>query len=205
MAYFKDLSEYSYLKEARRSHTVNVGWLERWHRYTKQTVSEEIAQLLWNFCKISIAQTRGFHVCNLCDKIDWLGGQVIGTLARRIGCFNAWRPNRKLEPPLRACRGEESLVLGSAEIRVFGKGDTLFAAPNLIYHYVINHHYKMPDEFVAALKGGPSPEDPEYLARLGSLGLKWHKTGTAIESADTSLSLNFERAVLRLRKGGGLK
>jgi hypothetical protein len=43
------------------------------------------------------------------------------------------------------------LSLGSAEIRVPGSGGRIYAAPDLIYHYVEAHGYRPPDEFVEAV------------------------------------------------------
>ncbi len=65
----------------------------------------------------------------------------------------------------------DRIELGSAEIRVFGDRGKIYAAPNMIYHYVTSHHYKPPSEFVQALKNGPSPPHPEYLHRLAALRL----------------------------------
>jgi len=65
----------------------------------------------------------------------------------------------------------ERIELGYAEIRVFGERGRIYAAPNLLYHYVIVHHYKPPEEFVHALKYSPCPPEPEYLSRLEALGL----------------------------------
>jgi len=64
----------------------------------------------------------------------------------------------------------ERIELGYAEIRVFGEKGKIYAAPNMLYHYVTVHHYKPPDEFVQALKHGLCPPDPEYLARLNAIG-----------------------------------
>ena len=47
-------------------------------------------------------------------------------------------------------RGDEELRLGSAEIRVFGREEGTYAAPDLIYHYVVDHHYLPPEEFIKA-------------------------------------------------------
>ena len=38
----------------------------------------------------------------------------------------------------------------SAEIRVAGDG-RVYAAPELVYHYVVAHQYRPPDEFIAAV------------------------------------------------------
>jgi hypothetical protein len=41
--------------------------------------------------------------------------------------------------------------LGDAEVRVTGRDGKVYAAPNLLYHYIEKHGYKPPDEFVEAL------------------------------------------------------
>ena len=46
--------------------------------------------------------------------------------------------------------------LGSAEIRVVGEGQ-VFAAPDLIGHYVAAHAYRPPEAFVRAVLTGPAP------------------------------------------------
>ncbi len=47
--------------------------------------------------------------------------------------------------------GGEEVVLGSAEIRIIGS-EEIYAAPNLIYHYVTAHNYALPPEFSNALR-----------------------------------------------------
>jgi len=42
--------------------------------------------------------------------------------------------------------------LGSAEIRVQGIDGAVYAAPNLIYHYMANHNYLPPEEFLGAIR-----------------------------------------------------
>jgi hypothetical protein len=49
---------------------------------------------------------------------------------------------------------------GSAEVRVIGRG-RVYAAPELVYHFVEKHGYRPPDEFIAAVlaadDGGAEP------------------------------------------------
>src|SRR5262245_50176006 len=45
---------------------------------------------------------------------------------------------------------EKQQPAGSAEIRVRGWGKD-YAAPELIYHYVVEHGYKPPEEFIEAV------------------------------------------------------
>ena len=72
--------------------------------------------------------------------------------------------------PQQIAVGEE-MLLGSAEIRVFGQAGLIYAAPNLIYHYVLLHHYSPPEVFVPAMKEGPKPTDSDYFKRLSLLKL----------------------------------
>ena len=64
----------------------------------------------------------------------------------------------------------ERVELGWAEIRVFGDDGKVYAAPNMIYHYVTAHHYKPPDEFVRALRSCPCPPSDQYLVRMAMAG-----------------------------------
>lgn len=54
------------------------------------------------------------------------------------------------------------LKLGSAEIRVFAGDGTIFAAPNLILHYVEQHRYRPPSEFIDAVMTSCVPPSAEY-------------------------------------------
>ena len=64
-------------------------------------------------------------------------------------------------------------LLGSAEIRVFADGGAIYAAPDLIYHYMVVHRYKPPDQFISSLRNGPHPFSKEYLDQLTASGLTW--------------------------------
>lgn len=154
MTYFNDLSNYAYLPEFARPRSLNVGWLGLGHDFDKMTPSDADLNLLWEFCKVSIAQTRGIHNCDFCK-----GNQPV--VGERNGL---------------------SLLLGTSEIRVFSPDGTIYAAPTLIYHYVLQHNYRPPDEFMNALRVGDSPPMEDYFNRLRNLGLEWTDTsGTDAE------------------------
>jgi hypothetical protein len=150
MAYFEDLSAYAYQPRYSRPGTRNVGWLARGHEFDTMIPTEDVLDRLWNVCKISVAQTRGLHDCDLCPTEDDNSHFVE--------------------------RNGETLLLGSAEIRVFSKSGTIYASPTLIYHYVACHHYLPPEDFIEALTGAAAQPDHQYLARLVELGLDWNKT-----------------------------
>ncbi|GGN36190.1 hypothetical protein FHR83_006321 [Actinoplanes campanulatus] len=133
MAYFDDLSPYAYKPRARDwGRTVlSVGWLDAAHEYRTGPTSDDFRSALLRRCtkdKYRIGQTRGFHQCNLppCDK-------------------------REFWPPILVATTEGEILLGSAEIRVEAKNGVVFAAPTLIYHYVIEHGYQPPDDFIEAI------------------------------------------------------
>ena len=67
-------------------------------------------------------------------------------------------------------------MLGSAEIRVVSDEGQLYAAPNLIYHYVASHNYAPPSEFVRAVLLGPCPPEDRYYELLSRFGLDWSDT-----------------------------
>ena len=69
-------------------------------------------------------QTRGFHQCTICGFTD--GAHHLQTM-------------------------QDSLLLGSAEIRAMGDRE-VFAAPDLIVHDVVDHSYRPPDAFVRAVE-----------------------------------------------------
>jgi len=162
MAYLEDLSEYTYAGcEAYRPITKAVGWLSCEHEFEIVPPSEELLDLLWQYCKIRVVPMRGFHRCEFCPSAVSRAHDLPSLMAalKSDGIGH------------RATRNGEELLLGSAEIRVFGQSGVIYAAPNLIYHYVLIHHYNPPDEFVRAMKEGPKPTEADYFKRLTGLRL----------------------------------
>jgi len=171
MAHFNDLSTYEYLPALSRPNTKNVGWLSHGRGYEKQVPDEETLGLVWSYCQISIGQTRGIHLCDLC-----------------------------LPPKhVRVERQGLSLSLGSAEIRVLSKSDSLYAAPNLIYHYMEIHKYRPPDEFLQALKESPAPPNLEYFGALKILGLEWSGVFSPQHIQSLQHELDIYRELIRIK------
>ena len=99
---------------------------------------------LWTFCCNPLFYTLGYHKCPFCRDSSF------GILVQH---------------------GREKRRLGSAEIRVLGRENVVYAAPDLIYHYVVEHYYRPPDEFIQAVLEGPLPDTPEYQAYLRAVGI----------------------------------
>jgi hypothetical protein len=124
MAYFADLSPYSYIhRKVEAANVLNVGWLDGQHEFPKGAVPETLLAKLFTICRKPMNLTRGRHLCELCAT------------------------------PASICMAERDGIqigVGSGEIRVKGLG-VEYASPAMIYHYVKDHGYLPPQEFMDAL------------------------------------------------------
>ena len=144
--YFQDLTSYSYHHLGVFENTVNIGWLDSAQPYQFGQLLDEFRDKLWSFLQFKLVRLRGFHICNLCSD--------------------------QASTILTVSKGDEILKLGDAEIRVLGMDGKIYAAPNLIYHYVTVHEYKPPDEFVQAVLKGASTDSDVYQKFLAQFGKK---------------------------------
>lgn len=144
MAYYPDLSLYIYSSLGNGPTTLNVGWLDKGHLYPQAEVPDNFAERLWRFCCKPVLPTRGLHECDFCPIADKYIVEQYNTEERK---------------------------LGSAQIRVFGQNDIIYAAPDMIYHYVVRHQYCPPAEFIQAVLKGPLPDTPAYKER--AMGQDW--------------------------------
>lgn len=140
MAYFPDMSDYRYHPRGSRPNTKSVGWLSRQHAFETGTPSQQHLTLLLDFCSVRTVQMRGIHLCELCQNPE---------------------PDHFM-----VHHNGATLKLGSAEIRVFGNDGTIYAAPDLIYHYVRDHRYRPPESFLTALTTSPKPPSQEFFDLL---------------------------------------
>lgn len=145
MAYYKDLSLYEYGSSTTgEENTLNIGWLEDRNPVNRGMVTDEFVYRLWDYIVYNVVPMRGFHT-----NIEMDHGNYF--MARYQGY---------------------EIPLGSSEIRVLGTDGKLYAAPNLILHYIINHNYLPPDCFIDAVLHGPRPNEDEYCLRLQSIVAK---------------------------------
>lgn len=124
MPYYADLTPYTY-DNAIMKDTLNVGWLDDKHPYPRGSVSEGVLDKVFLLCADRPQhRIRGWHGCRLCANRDW---------------------------GLRVKRDDREILLGSAEIWVKGKSGAQYAAPDMIYHYMRDHEYLPPVEFIQAV------------------------------------------------------
>jgi hypothetical protein len=121
---------------------VAVGWLDAEHDYSRGSVEDGfVARLSDVCCTNAVARTRGFHRCPFCP------------------------PSAASEPPSPTMveRGAESVTLGSAEVHVVARDGRWLVAPNLVLHYVTDHGYVPPPEFIEAVTSGRvAPTDAQW-------------------------------------------
>jgi hypothetical protein len=137
MAYYPDLSRYQYFSRAINPPSLTIGWLDVTHGFPVGSTDSLFTERLWLYCRNRVWATRGYHQCEICSEPQW---------------------------PYIATRGDQELKLGSAEIRVLGTDNIIYAAPDLIYHYVVDHQYLPPQEFIDAVVHGLSPDSDAYQA-----------------------------------------
>lgn len=120
---FKDLTPYVYLTPKRKPllTVLNVGWLDRWHLTTSGPVDAAVVE-------------------KLTAMIDHQGTRVNQTR----GVHDCPWCKTIIKMP-------DGSYLGTAEIWVPGQDGIVYAAPTLITHYITNHDYQPPAEFVAAV------------------------------------------------------
>jgi hypothetical protein len=67
MAHYDDFTEYCYGGGAYYvPGTVNIGWLGASLNFEQMEPNEDVLDLVWDYCKISVAQYRGIHQREFC-------------------------------------------------------------------------------------------------------------------------------------------
>lgn len=135
MAVYKDFSKYEY-DNVKLNNVINIGWLGGVGSFQIGNVSEEFIKNLWEYYKCPFFTTRKVYQN---EKLDgyWK-------------FFTAFLNGREIG-------------LGSSEIRVLDKKKgVVYASPNLIIHYIINHNYLPPQEYIKAVIEGPKPNSKDY-------------------------------------------
>jgi hypothetical protein len=105
---------------------MTIGWLLKGHEFPQGDVEIEDLENLSDLGYLLEEQSRGYHYCTFCGdaKLQY-----------------AWSE-----------KFDSKYSLGSAEIRVRSDDGALYIAPNLIVHYILDHRYLPPAEFLRAVR-----------------------------------------------------
>ncbi len=127
MTYFEDLTSYSYFPGEPK--VKNVGWLSAGQDFKRGPVPLGFVDELQRFlCKNLEVITRGRHICEFCEP-----------------------PKDILELDKNYIEVWEYFRSGNGEIRVIGANGTTYSAPALLLHYIAEHQYQPPVEFIEAV------------------------------------------------------
>jgi hypothetical protein len=122
--FFNDLTDYSYYQWKPLTNIKNIGWLDAKHPFPVGEVSKNFLKKFresiigFNDFNMHVNPIRGIHPCNLCGE-----------------------DSIKLE------RENKHIYLGTSEIWVPSK-QYYFASPSMILHYIEEHSYLPPKEFI---------------------------------------------------------
>ncbi|MFF4394495.1 hypothetical protein [Streptomyces sp. NPDC001480] len=125
MSYYADFSLYDY-DYHEEPEGLTVGWLEDGYDYAIDEVSEEDLANIIDLGSLRQHGSRGWHSCTLCPEYT----EHTATSAREGFTYR----------------------LGHAEIRAVSDDGVLYVAPNLIIHYIVDHLYRPPAEFIHAVR-----------------------------------------------------
>jgi len=134
VTYYPDLSPYEYAPDPDPAY--NAGWLDASVPFPTGEASSAFRQKLLATCRPQyvVRLYRGVHTCQFCPEPE-------------TPVYVPWEGER--------------ITLGNGEIRAIGT-DVVYAAPTLVYHYVVDHDYQPPQEFVDAVLDGPGPGSGEH-------------------------------------------
>lgn len=102
-----------------------VGWLDAHNAFAKGQISGEVLAKLKDILlsKAATLHTHGHHFCNICDSRKAIEIEIQG----------------------------KQILCGACEIWLPSRGKHIFAAPNMICHYIEAHQYLPPEPFLASV------------------------------------------------------
>lgn len=128
MAYFEDLTVYTYLGIDESYDYLNIGWLSCEHDFPTGQVCSRVIEKLERLAEKPVSLCRGVHYCEYCPPPVFEKGDQDFVSRVLIDCPN-----------------------GNGEIHVEGKNGITYVAPALLVHYITEHRYLPPREFLMAL------------------------------------------------------
>src|SRR5262249_40137451 len=111
-----------------RPDVLNVGWLSKEHSFPQGPPDSRFVDALRRLVARPVNLFRGLHVCEFCPQ---------GPRKLLPGGIPWFEPLPGTE--------------GNGEVRVTSADGTTFVAPVLILHYVTDHNYSPPRQFVDAV------------------------------------------------------
>ncbi|MGJ5029571.1 hypothetical protein ACQR1I_22220 [Bradyrhizobium sp. HKCCYLS2038] len=115
-----------------------MGWLDGTHPFPKGAVDTRIIERIKLLARKPVELYRGYHLCELCTAPPDIEKTFMPHNDRIIDPNCAW-----------ARWANERRSNGEIRVRL---GNVTFAAPVLIAHYIEEHGYLPPSDFLAAIE-----------------------------------------------------
>lgn len=128
MAFFADLSPYSYDHTEPNPKVLNIGWLGEGQPFSQGPVARPFFRVLLRLTESPVNLYRGTHECEFCEL-----------------------PHNSIQHLWRYRDRRARVREGNGEIRVPGLNGIIYVAPVLIVHYIAEHQYQPPQEFIDAV------------------------------------------------------
>src|SRR5690349_9418782 len=144
MTYFADLSRCEYYDRRREKppDLIAVGWLSSEVPYDRGPVDPEFVERLFDLIHTiwDPVRFRGYHTCEFCGRGLVCMSSVDGRTVE-VGATNLFIPAIDSE--------------------------RMFVAPSHILHYVVDHEYRPPSSFQAAIMACPPTDSVKYFQLVG--------------------------------------
>jgi hypothetical protein len=150
VTYFADLAPCDYFGLADGEKVRAVAWLDNIHPFPTGTVATAVVDRLIELSQdpFEPVSCLGFHKCEICPRPT--------SREKHRGARYDWIPFAWFKR-----RREGARSFGARNIFVPGRA-VIYAAPTLITHYILVHHYVPPAEFIAAVRSCPDMMSPQY-------------------------------------------
>lgn len=145
MTWYPDLGPIDFFPVADSSSLRAVGWLDSDQPFDTGPTSKDDFERL---CELLVDPWHppwtyaGYHRCDLCAYTGGPSTILFRGHTIRIGLVNLFVPS----------------------------GDVLYVAPSLILHTIDSHHYRPPEEFLAAVRACPPTRSMDYKRALLAAG-----------------------------------
>lgn len=122
--YYPDGSKYVYTSQFEINNIINIGWLSHEFSFDKGKINADIKNKILEIIYLKQCNvTRGLHRCDFCKSENFVTN------------------NNNIK-----------ILLGHAEIWIPSiNGNFIYASPTLIYHYIDQHNYLPPADYIESL------------------------------------------------------
>lgn len=172
---------------------LSIGWLDNNQSvHNPNEINCNFLDRLWSFCISSPLYMHQTYICKLCSGSLVRSQRYI--LNNRQSIFQITKPSRQ-----NMIDTGKTILLGTNVFAVFSDDNIAYISPNLIYHYIMEHNYKPPEEFIQAVLISPLPETKKHNQMKKCL----KPIGTPMHILDEELKRSIAEALKKKKSNKG--